>query len=185
MSGTRRRTPIRGAARTLVGGLACFGVIAATLAATGSGAQAAPDPADDTAKIKPKLAAQLEAKGEAAFWVRFDDKADLSRASKISDWNERGQFVYDALRATASESQRDIRAQLDDQGVEYKAFWATNAVRVQAGSAELAQELAAAPEVEALYPTRDYSLEKPIKGENVHEVNAVEWGIANINADDV
>ena len=47
-----------------------------------SGASAAPPEPDAADKIKPELAQQLENKGEATFWVRFD-QADLSAASKI------------------------------------------------------------------------------------------------------
>ncbi|MGH3506511.1 MAG: carboxypeptidase regulatory-like domain-containing protein [Nocardioidaceae bacterium] len=171
----------------MVGGIAVVGLMAGTLSATMTGAQAAPGsaPVDSSDKIKPKLAQQLGAKGEAPFWVRFEARADFSAARTLSDWDARGQAVYDALKATAEESQKDTIAELEDAGVDYQAFYGTNAIRVTAGSEQLALDLAARSEVEALYPTRDYDVEKPTKGENVRQVNAVEWGVANINADDV
>jgi subtilisin family serine protease len=140
---------------------------------------------DSSDKIKPRLAQQFESKGEASFWIRFGAHADLSAASSLADWDARGRAVYDALKATAEQSQKDTIAQLDAAGVDFQAFYGTNAIRVTAGSEQLALDLAGRSEVEALYPTRDYDVEKPTKGENVHQVNAVEWGIANINADDV
>ena len=39
--------------------------------------------------------------------------------------------------------------------------------------------------MQSLWPTRDYAVEEPTKGKVLKEVDAVEWGIANINADDV
>ena len=69
-------------------------VVAAVLAvATPPGAAA---PAPDADKIKPQLAKQLDTKGEASFWIRFQ-QPDLSKAAGIADWDERGRYVYDTL----------------------------------------------------------------------------------------
>src|SRR5699024_2736147 len=38
---------------------------------------------------------------------------------------------------------------------------------------------------EKLYEPRDYSLVEPIKVKPKHVTNALEWGLSNINADDV
>jgi N-acetylneuraminic acid mutarotase len=157
---------------------------AAALAVTGATAPAAAEPASAAAKVKPKLARQLEAKGEATFWIRFE-QADLFAASKIDDWEKRGQAVYDTLTKAAEERQKEVRSLLDDSGASYQSFWATNAIRVDAGSQELAADIAAMPEVTALYPQFEYRLEEPKKGKAIRQPNAVEWGIANINADDV
>jgi subtilisin family serine protease/N-acetylneuraminic acid mutarotase len=145
---------------------------------------AAPDE-PQLGKIKPQLAQQLESKGAATFWIRFTDRPDLSKAATITDRTARGQYVYERLTKAARDSQSDVRALLDEQGTAYRSFWAANAIRVQAGSQALAADLTAQPEVEALYPTFTYKLEKPKKGTDVHKPNAVEWGVANINADDV
>ncbi|MDF1604202.1 S8 family serine peptidase [Nocardioides sp. YIM 152315] len=153
------------------------------LAAPTTAAAAPGDP--ELGKIKPKLAQQLDEKGSASFWIRFADRADLSKAPTIKDRTARGQFVYDRLSKVARDSQADIKALLDGEGTSYHAFWATNAIRVQGGSQQLAEELTTHAEVEALYPTFSYKLPQPKKGENVHSPNAVEWGVANINADDV
>ena len=56
---------------------------------------------------------------------------------------------------------------------------------MDAGDASLAESVASADQVVALYPTREYKVEEPTKGDQQKQVNAVEWGIANINADDV
>ncbi|MFC8616651.1 S8 family serine peptidase [Micromonospora purpureochromogenes] len=160
------------------------------LATTGSGARAAsagtgagaPSPSD---KIRPELAKQLQAKSEADFWIRFTDRADLSRASSIRDWAERGTAVADALKKTAADSQARIRGELDGAGAKYQTFWATNAIKVSSGSQAMAQSFAAHPEVEGLYAPVAYTLPEITKGSDEKTANALEWGIANINADDV
>ncbi|MGK5740410.1 S8 family serine peptidase [Micromonospora sp. URMC 103] len=165
-------------------------LVATALAATGSGAQAAsggfgagaPSPAD---KIRPELTRQLEGKSESDFWIRFTNKADLSKASQIKDWNARGAAVVEALKKTAADSQAKVKAELDGSGAKYQTFWATNAIRVSGGSLPMAQKFAAHAEVEALYAPVAYEVPKTTKGDNEKVVNALEWGVANINADDV
>ncbi|WP_020577454.1 S8 family serine peptidase [Actinopolymorpha alba] len=177
------------AVRSLVGGVAAAALLvgmgpittATATATTHTGRTSTPDPKD---KIKPKLEQRLAADRPANFWVRFTATADLSRASAIKDWNARGTAVAKALRDVAQTSQRDVIATLKDEGVDYQAFWATNAVYVRQGSLELAERLAAEAEVQALYPTTAYAVPKPVNGKDVNEVDDVEWGIANINADD-
>ena len=161
-------------------------VIASTTASAASGAAAeAAEPSGDD-KIKPRLEHQLAAEDSADFWVRFDATADLDAARAIDDWAGRGEAVAGALRQTARASQSEVRAQLDRDGVGYQAFWATNAIYVPDGSADLATELAAEPAVAALYPSRTYEEPELTPTEASDKLAAtVEWGIANINADDV
>ena len=159
-------------------------VAAAGLVATGGGAQAAPS-ADGKDKIRPELAAQMAARGGGDFWVRFGAKADLSAASKIKDWNERGTAVAAALKKAAAGSQSAIKAELDRSGTKYQAFWATNAIKVSSGSTAQMQSFAGRSEVEGLYPSVAVEVPKTTEGTPEKAVNAVEWGIANINADDV
>ncbi|MGS2616189.1 S8 family serine peptidase [Micromonospora sp. LZ34] len=163
---------------------------AAGLATTGTGAQAAlagaaAGAASPSDKIRPDLAQQLEGKTESDFWIRFTDRADLSQARAIKDWAERGTAVAEALKKTAAESQAKIRAELDGAGAKYQTFWATNAIRVSGGSLAMAQNIAAHAEVEGLYAPVVYQVPETTKGTDEKTVNALEWGIANINADDV
>ncbi|WP_433384612.1 S8 family serine peptidase [Micromonospora sp. KLBMP9576] len=174
------RPPTRRWARSLVSAGAAIVLAATSLAATGSGAQASPSD-----KIRPELTKQLQGKSEGEFWIRFKDRADLSKASAIKDWNKRGTAVADALKKTAADSQTKVRAELDGTGAKYQTFWASNAIRVSGGSLEMAQNLAAHAEVEGLYAPVAYEVPEVSKGTDEKTVNALEWGIANINADDV
>ncbi|WP_230688700.1 S8 family serine peptidase [Micromonospora sp. WMMC415] len=163
-------------------------LVATGLVTTGGGAQAAPAGAGAAApadKIRPELAKQFQAKSEGDFWIRFTDRADLGPAGAVEDWAERGTAVADALKKTAAESQAKVRAELDGAGAKYQTFWATNAIKVSSGSLAMAQNFAAHAEVEGLYAPVDYKVPEVTDGADEKTVNALEWGIANINADDV
>ncbi|MBY8870234.1 S8 family serine peptidase [Micromonospora sp. PLK6-60] len=175
-------------ARSLVGAAAAIALAAAGLATGGAGAQAAPsgsDAATPSDKIRPELARQFQTKNDGDFWIHFAQQADLSKASAIKDWNKRGTAVAEALRQTAQESQAKIRAELDAAGVKYQTFWATNAIKVSGGSSDLVQNVAAHAEVDGLYAPIEYKVPEITKGTDEKTPNALEWGIANINADDV
>lgn len=177
--------PHAGRSRRLLAGLAGLLLLISGLAlATTPAAAAAPDD-PQPGKIKPKLADQLDAKGSATFWIRLTERADLSKAASITDRTARGQYVYDRLTKSAEDSQARVRDLLDDEGASYQTFWATNAIRVQAGGPQLAASLTALPEVQSLWPVFDYRLEEPKKGKDVKAPDAVEWGVRDINADDV
>ncbi|GAA2895496.1 hypothetical protein Acy02nite_25390 [Actinoplanes cyaneus] len=164
--------------------LAIIIVAGAGMAVTGGVAQAAPDSTGKD-KVKPELAAQLAARGGGDFWVRFGERADLSAAGKIKDWDQRGTAVAAALKKTAAGSQSAVRAQLDQAGTRYETFWATNAIKVSNGSAELVRSLATHAEVEGLYAPVSIQVPKVSEGVSKKAAAAVEWGVANINADKV
>ncbi|HEY8453912.1 MAG TPA: S8 family serine peptidase [Natronosporangium sp.] len=165
-------------------------VVVATVALLAAGgtvpasARTAPPEPSGPGTIAPQLAAELAADGEADFWIRFAPRADLTAASRIEDWNRRGAEVARLLRETARASQAEVRAHLDAVGADYQAFWVTNAIHVRNGSDELAAELAARPEVEALLPTTTYqapvapSREEPVAA----AAGAVEWNVADVRA---
>jgi subtilisin family serine protease len=172
-----------------VSALAAVAVVATGLAASGAAARATPAapaaPPAPAEKIKPDLKSKLEAKGSSDFWIRFGEKADLSKASAIKDWTQRGTAVAAELRKTAATSQTGVKAALDAQHVKYQAFWASNAIKVSSGSLAMAQGLASRAEVEGIYSPVTYQVPKTTTGTVEHEVNSIEWGLANINADDV
>jgi hypothetical protein len=64
----------------------------------------------------------------------------------------RGEAVAEAQRDTARTSQVAVRETLDERQVSYQPFWATNAILVHSGQPALAQQIAARPEGQGLYP---------------------------------
>jgi len=137
------------------------------------------------AKIESALAAKLAA-GPSEFWVRFADTANLTAASQMTDWDARGQAVYDALTHTADTSQASVRAYLDSQHVNYEAFWAVNAIHVVSGTSSLATRLTAFGGVAGLQLSKQIELVKPVSSAAAPTgPDAPEWNIQNVNADDV
>jgi hypothetical protein len=99
---------------------------------------------DGQAKIEQRLATQLARGGKVTFWVVVEDRADLASARRIPDWNRRGRFVVDELRAVADRSQAGLRSVLRATAAKHRSFWIANAIRVT-GDQALARELVVAP----------------------------------------
>ncbi|WP_436499822.1 S8 family serine peptidase [Actinokineospora sp. HUAS TT18] len=145
---------------------------------------AAAGPASST-KIESTVSEALENKDSTDFWVMLSDQADLSAASRITDWGQRGQAVLDALRHTADSSQAGVKAELTAAGVDFTSYFAANTIHVHGGTAALAERLAGKAEVTSILASRTYEVPTDAPAPEVPAVDAVEWGIAAINADDV
>ncbi len=170
--------------RRVVAGIGGTGLLLSG-ALVASPVQAAPAP-DAQDKIEQALAQEFEQEERVDFWVRLGERADLSPFQDVRDWGARGQGVYDALTSTAQDSQQDVLRRLDEAGATYESHWITNAVHVTGGSQDLALELAGEREVEGIYPTVSYELpEVEPAPSDLPAPAAVEWGVADINADDV
>lgn len=145
----------------------------------------ATDPLPDARKkLSTALRARLETDRPTDFWIRLEDRADLSAASSITDWAERGEYVHDALTSTARRSQAGVVKKLRAAGVRYETFWISNAVLVVDGDRKLAERLATEPAVERVHERvaveRIDPVEQDPAGEAVPE--AVEWGVEAVNA---
>ena len=158
------------------------------LAVSPAGAQPA-DPATGPAAVAAKadatVATQLREQGRADFFVRFAERADLDAAASVKDWNARGAAVVAALQRTASDSQAAARGRLAADHASYQAFWVSNTILVRGGSQAVAEHLAALANVRQLYTPKTYQIPTPAPGRDEPTVNAVEWGIAAIKADQV
>jgi subtilisin family serine protease len=141
----------------------------------------------DLSRLDPRLLEELAASpGETSFLVFLNVQADLSAAGTLPDRAARGQWVYQTLRAVAEGSQARLRADLDAWGVPYHPFFIVNALRVT-GDEALARKLAARPEVARVVadPAFDGLDDPPPGPPGPAAVDAVEWNISRVNADDV
>jgi subtilisin family serine protease len=122
----------------------------------------------------------------AEFFVYLADTADLSGAAALSGKVAKGTHVFGQLTRHAALSQAPVRAVLDAGGVEYTSFWIVNALLVR-GDRALVDELAARPEVARIEANRTVPLLQPvsISPDADQGINVVEWGVLNVNADDV
>jgi VCBS repeat-containing protein len=149
-----------------------------------SGDSLANSPAGVDGKVDPAVSAAFDKNHEATFWVLLRDRADLSRAATAQNRDASGRFVVNELHRVAHRSQAGLRILLASRKVTFTPFWIANAIKVT-GDRTLMTEIAARPEVGRILAPVVYHIPKPTPGGSDHTINAVEWGIANIQADRV
>lgn len=138
-------------------------------------------------RIDPGIAQALVAdpEGEAEIIVLLADQADLSAAYAIADWAERGQYVYDTLRAHAEASQRELRAALEARGTPYTPLWIVNAIAIRGTAADVAA-LAGERSVAAMWASQVAELEsapaQSAPGACAADADNACWNIARIGA---
>ncbi|HIE57188.1 MAG TPA: hypothetical protein EYP88_03005, partial [Anaerolineales bacterium] len=140
---------------------------------------------DALAKIEPLVLTQIESEGQTDFFVWMVEKADLSPAYELETKEEKGQFVFDALRETAARTQAALRDELDKSGVEYRPYYIANKILVRGGNQALLMDIAARPDVAEITANHKFQLQEPIKSPAGPSPLAVETNISFINADDV
>jgi len=168
--------------RVLAAG-AVAGLVAASLVAGTPGASAAPQLAP--ASVENEVYAALAERGTAEFFVYLTETADLSAAAGLDSKLAKGTHVHRQLTSVAARSQAPLRAALDARGVGYTPFWIANALLVT-GDRALVDELAARPDVASIEANGQVPLLYPVAGfQPDNGIHVVEWGVANVNADDV
>lgn len=136
-----------------------------------------------SATVAQEVLDEVATAGNADFWVHFDARPDLSRASQIADWDARGQAVYDALTETAAESQTDAVASLRASGAQFETFHISNAIKVEGGTSTTVSTLSALSGVDAIYPSFEVVPPDVVKEQASGMVpHAVAWGVADIGA---
>src|SRR5687767_14575026 len=97
-------------------------------------AAAEPDAGPPEEKISSDLKDRFHEDPVADFWITFSANADLAPAKEVTDWDERGQFVYDALKKSAKASEAAVAGELEAAGVKYTSYPLVNAVLVKGGT---------------------------------------------------
>ena len=161
---------------------ALLALLPGAAAAQPSGSAGAPPPA---ATVEPAVLDAMSTSGVADFWVRFSAEADLSAAEGIADWAARGQYVYDTLQRTAASSQATVVEGLAARDVTFDPSFIVNAVRVQGGTQADLDWVRTQPGVSEIVAPVTYAIPEPIEEPATRAPQAIEWGILNINADDV
>jgi serine protease AprX len=139
-------------------------------------------------KVDPSLLAEAQA-GATVFLVWLDAQADLSSAVALATKTDKAEFVVGELTAVAHRTQTPIRQLLDQRGISYRPFWITNMLAVR-GDAALIETLARRADVARIAANRPARFAGPV--DNPFDaaalplaVQATEWGVRQINADDV
>jgi len=110
-------------------------------------------PAGGQIEVEPQLKAQMALDEKTGYLVYLRERPDLARAETMS-WKERGEWVVAQLQATAERSQARVRAYLDSQKVEYKAYWVDNVIVVKGSNRAVFNGLQAYGEIQALRARR-------------------------------
>lgn len=136
-------------------------------------------------KIDPQVLTSA-ASGETDFLVVMEEQADLSGAAELTTKQEKGEYVFQQLTATASRSQESLINSLENQKVNYRSYWVVNMVWVR-GSRTTLQSAASLSEVAHIYadPWIKNDLEETGASTPASSPNVVEWNISKVNAPDV
>jgi subtilisin family serine protease len=136
-----------------------------------------------SATIQDGLRETIQTEGSGSYLVTLREQADLSAAYDITDWEERGWYVYNTLREVADNSQTDILDILKSSGdvVSYQPYFIVNAIHVTSGVATL-DAVAVHPAVERIDAENVFTIPEP---EISNGVLAPEWGVEIIRATEV
>ncbi len=111
-------------------------------------------------QVEAQVLTEARTQGRADFWVYLQPSADLSPAYAM-DWESRGRFVVETLRAVAYESQAAVRAYLDRAGVDYTPHWIVNAVYVRGGDVPTIESLQYVEGVAKIRAPRTLTIPEP------------------------
>jgi len=121
------------------------------------------------------------------YMIIFEEQADLTPAFSMP-WEERGQFVYEALTTHAEQTQADVVGFLDQNDVSYKSFWIQNVIAVESSTSTTLKGLLDYYEIEALTTVPQILLEEPIidpTAKSILETPTVTQNLVHIRADEV
>lgn len=111
--------------------------------------------------------------GRTEFLIYMRQQADLSAADSLTTKEEKGQYVYNQLTATAEASQVGVRQTLEVLGAEYQTFWISNMVHAK-GDLSVVQAVAALPEVAGIHPVGRGELKLPADVSSTDSTGAAE-----------
>lgn len=139
-------------------------------------------------KVENKVLEALSTKGVSDFVIEMAEKADLSKAYSITDWSERGWYVYDTLREVATRTQKPIVDILEKQGIKYESFFAANEIAVYGSGLNTLTEITSLKAADHIrFPHTAYidpgfiSLRETTVAQA--SIDALDWGITDTNAD--
>jgi hypothetical protein len=98
------------------------------------------------AKIAPRLASDTAFGGNSEALIVLSEQADLSGADNLPTKQEKGQYVYNALREVAERTQAPLRKMLQERGIPCQSYYGINMIKVNA-SRDLLYEIAGRDEV--------------------------------------
>lgn len=140
-------------------------------------------------KVDPVVLKKAETESKFEFVAVLKEQADLSAADKLDTKEEKGAFVYNALKAAALHSQGEIKELLTKANVTFQSFFVVNCVSITA-DAKILEAVANLTSVESIIENGRYVKSKTFTSTNsltdeVESPQGVEWGISKTKADQV
>lgn len=137
----------------------------------------------DPAVLLPALQGQ-----QTEFLIHLAEQADLDAVASLPTKSQKGRYVYQTLSAHAARTQAPLLAILQAAGAQYRSYWITNLIWVR-GEAGLLQQLAARPEVDAIYANPRVRLAlpqpEPESGKQLQAPTSIEPNLLLVGADQV
>ena len=159
------------------------------LVGVGGGSAGASAPPSTAGAQSPKISAELRQEfaqasaGKVRYLLVLSQQANT--ANNIRDWNAKGRYVLDALRATANSTQPKVTALLNNQkqqgNVErFQSYYIVNAFQV-VGNLASAEAAAALPEVGQVEVWPTVTLDTSA-AQARSAPDAIEWNVSRVRA---
>jgi len=135
-------------------------------------------------KIESHVLAQLQNGGTSSALIVFSEQADVSAAKNLRTKQEKGAFVVNTLRATATRTQARVRAELERLGIPYRPYYIANLIAVENLNAQAAARIAARRQVMRIVGNPAVRLNEPLRqAPTTESVSGNPWNIVKIGAD--
>lgn len=140
-------------------------------------------------KVDPVVLKKAEAATTVEYVAVLKQQADVSAADKLETKEQKGQFVYDALKAAALHSQGEALTILSKRAATYQSFFVVNMINITSDVATL-QAIAELPSVEKIIENGKFVVSKTFSTPTVNSDKeatpmAGTWGIKKTKADQV
>lgn len=140
-------------------------------------------------KVDPVVLKKAETASTIEFVAVLKERPDLSAADKLETKDEKGLFVYNALKAAALHSQGEIKELLGKSNVPFQSFYVVNMVYVPSADVKVLEAVANLTSVESIIENGKYVVSKTTaslnKTQDLQGPTATSWGITKVKADQV
>lgn len=137
-------------------------------------------------KVDATLLAKTVSGHSMPFLILLPQQADLQAALQLKTKDEKGTFVFNTLRQTATVTQAGLKALLIQKNIPHEGLFIVNAIKAT-GDHDLIQFLAQRSDVAYIMDNSNMRFAEPVERiqEGVGERVLIEWGLDMINANDV
>lgn len=134
-------------------------------------------------KIEPSLWESASDQSPVEFLIILSAQADLSAAAFLPQKEDKGTYVYHQLKTTAEQTQGVVLATLESYDAPAQSFFLINAIWSK-GNQGLLEAIARLSSVKAIHSNPKIRMQEPVEA-SISGPRTLEWGLSNINADDV